>query len=69
MERCPDCVCVQQDILLFCYRSHSETYVKKKFLERNKNLVALECTLQIGNEHVTLVKERASDWRCVWPGH
>ncbi len=25
----------------------------------------LECTLQIGDEHVAWAKERASDWRCV----
>jgi hypothetical protein len=29
MDRCPDRVHVQQDFLLFCYRSQSETYVKK----------------------------------------
>jgi hypothetical protein len=44
MERCPDCVCIQQDLLLFLqvHRSRIETYVKKKTLKRNKNVVALE---------------------------
>jgi hypothetical protein len=29
IERCPDCVRIQQDFCFFCSRSRNETYVKK----------------------------------------
>ncbi len=50
--------------LLFCYRSRSETYVKKLWKEKEM-FYCLKCTLQIDNKHVTWAKEWTSEWLCV----